>query len=765
MNSVLDRLWVSRLPIRLRLLLLFVVAALIPVLTAFAVIQREVRAVDLENLRTYITERGNDRVDAIRSTVDRARAEMEVFVNESQSRQRLMYVASGNPLARPPADLISYIDNRLVGGGLFKQVRVLSADVNALGEQMDGGVVQFSNTIITEDGPAQAIERFTDQSDSVAYSAALTAATRGDLERLTVYTEDDMLVVEIIQVLYLGRYPAAYVVGRLNVDNTLLPILYSEGNLVANDSYLATITGEVIAQPGYMQRARQSAQIAPVNRALGQSTGTAIYEVGGVQVVGHYRAIPDLPLVLITETATDTTFSLTLAEVYNQAAVVVLAMLAIAGGLALFAAQTILSPIESLRQSLRALRDNDFESPVDTAERSDEFGRLGKTFMGARREVRSRMEDLRASIDSRMRDVQATQEISRFAVSQRDTQTLMHQVVDLIRDLFQSVYHAQIFLIDSDGKWAVLRASTGESGRQLLERGHRLAVGSVSVIGQVTDQGRVVVARDIAASEIHKRNEFLPLTRAELAIPLRIGDRIIGALDVQSQQPNSFTGDEIKILQIMADQIAVAIENSRLYQESVRQLEQLQATQQEATGAAWREYLKSRRQHSLLTEAGQAQVEAASPLRAEAMVRQTPVIGETTERGTVPFAVPIHLRGQVLGAVEWEVLAASFSSDNVELAQELVNRLAVSLDNARLFQESRRAIDRERMVNEIAAKLTTHTEIDTILQTAVREVGQALRVPQVSINLAWAQASAANAPTPDNGSGGNGSKSNGKTTA
>ncbi|MFW5772754.1 MAG: hypothetical protein ACOCZH_05455, partial [Phototrophicaceae bacterium] len=308
MKALIDRLWLSSLPIRTRLLLLFIVAALVPTLVAFAVIQREVRTVDLQNLRTYITERGDNRADSVEDILNRMRSEMEVFVNESQNRQRLMYVASGNPVARAPEDLVSYIDERLIGSGLFEQVRVLSSDVNALGEQMPGGVVQFSNTVITEDGPAQAVERFTDQSDSPAYAAARTAATRRDTERLTVYTEDNRLIVEIIQVLSLGNNPVAFVIGRANVDNTLLPILQSEGNLVTNNSYLTTTTGHMVAPAGYMQRAAQSAQVAPINRALGQLTGTAIYQVGDVEMVGHYRGVAGTPLVLITETPTDTTF-------------------------------------------------------------------------------------------------------------------------------------------------------------------------------------------------------------------------------------------------------------------------------------------------------------------------------------------------------------------------------------------------------------------------------------------------------------------------
>ncbi|NJO83185.1 MAG: GAF domain-containing protein, partial [Blastochloris sp.] len=128
-----------------------------------------------------------------------------------------------------------------------------------------------------------------------------------------------------------------------------------------------------------------------------------------------------------------------------------------------------------------------------------------------------------------------------------------------------------------------------------------------------------------------------------------------------------------------------------------------------------------------------------SPLRRQAVVSGAVVVGPRTPRDTVPIAVPVILRDQVLGAVEWELPANDFGQDKLELAQELANRLALSLDNARLFQESRRAAERERIVNTIAAKLTAQTNIQDILQTAVREVGQALRAPQVSIQLMQAE--------------------------
>ena len=166
----------------------------------------------------------------------------------------------------------------------------------------------------------------------------------------------------------------------------------------------------------------------------------------------------------------------------------------------------------------------------------------------------------------RARRLQATNEVSRAASSILNPDILLPIVVDRISEAFE-YYHTQIFLIDDMGEWAVLRASTGEVGQELLRRGHRLAVGSRSVIGQVTQTGETIIARETDADSIHRRHELLPDTQAEMALPLKTGDRVIGALDVQSTDAAAFDTEAQAILQSLADQIAVTLENAQLFQE------------------------------------------------------------------------------------------------------------------------------------------------------------------------------------------------------
>jgi GAF domain-containing protein/CheY-like chemotaxis protein len=170
--------------------------------------------------------------------------------------------------------------------------------------------------------------------------------------------------------------------------------------------------------------------------------------------------------------------------------------------------------------------------------------------------------------ERRAAQLETTTQISERVGSILDLDVLLPQVVELIRERFQ-YDHVQVFLLDEANEWALLRASTGPIGQELLAIGHRLKRGSGSVIGQVTARGEITVALDTAdANVVHKPNPYLPLTRSELALPLRIKGEIVGALDVQSNQPNAFSDEDIQALTTLAAQISVAIDNARLYEEA-----------------------------------------------------------------------------------------------------------------------------------------------------------------------------------------------------
>lgn len=716
-------------PLWIKLSAGFALAILIPALLIVFVAQSGYNDLNTDNVRRYVSENGAHQQQAISAALAQAAAELQALTgNASATRQMVLTLQPDASAAQSRVVAALFRDN-LFGSGLYTLVRLLNTD---------GVIVAQSNAI-------DALPSGVSNAESLTFIQARETFGEGADAMVAVLPSG---IVEIARAVFQDGEVAGYLIGTLDTERALLSYLTLNGNTYNAYSYLVSGGQDPVL---FVRRDdREAANISlagspAVARAFNGVAQTDTYRLGAERdqtVIGFYAPIanpirPDVPLfALVTEAGASLTFGQSLVYLGGaRAFVLIIGAGSVLALLVLLFNQLITQPVNQLREAMQAISQGDFEAPVDMPKRRDEIGQLTGTFVDMREHVHALLRDLETRIAERIRDINATHQVSRFAVTQRDLQTLMDEAVNLIIQHFPNIYHAQIFLLNDDRDYAVLRASTGEVGQVLLKRGHRLAVGSISVIGQVTKQGDVVVARDTATSQVHRRNEFLPDTRAELAIPLRVGEMVIGALDVQSKQRNAFNQDEILVLQTMADQLAVAIENARLYQESLRRMADIERANREATLATWREYIYTRRQRALASEAGVPTGSDLSDLRQRAIREGRVVVGEATGHGTVPVAVPIKLSGQTLGAVEWELPVEHLDNSKLQLAQELANRLAISLDNARLFEDSQRAAERERIVNTIAAKLTPQTEIAEILQTAVREVGQALRAPQVNIRL------------------------------
>ncbi len=711
---------------------------------------QSVQEVNEQAATSLIAEVGARQATAVSSALNAADAAITRFRNDESARLYGLLLAQVNvsesvnfPRATT-SQVSALMRERLLALpiSLFENVRLVDRDGRI--------IAQASRSTPLPGDPVGA--------RAPAYIAGVNAALRGEDRVLSVAQIAASLtpIIEHTEVLrWRDNAPLGYLIVRLNNRRVFLDqISFSEENNPFNlTTFLTAANGTLIIPGGATPATQRAANSLATDRALDGVTGTATYIAGdGVEYIGYHTALSNAALALVTQVplnAARTRIDANLLPRRIALAVGVLALMTIGG---LLISQWVTPSVNRLRRAVQTMAFGNLDTEVPDTTRRDELGALATNIETLRDQVRGQIQTLEASIAARVRDLDATQEISRFAATERDLQRLMDNVVNLIIDRFDNIYHAQIFLIDADGQDALLRASTGKVGEELLRRGHRLGVGSVSVIGQVTSQGRLVVARDTAMSQVHKRNEFLPDTRAELAVPLRVGTSVIGALDVQSRERDAFNEEQVEILQTMADQIAVAIQNARLYEEVNRRLQDIEERNRSATIRAWQEFMLDARREMLVSEAGITTEYQYPELGEAAALTGELVVGRVTPRQTIPIAVPISLRGQVLGIVEWEIPVGVLSEDRLELARELANRLAISLDNARLFQESQRRAERERIVNDIVARLTAQNNISDILQTAVREVGQALRVP-VSIRLGAQPNGGNGAHTAENGEG------------
>ncbi len=330
--------------------------------------------------------------------------------------------------------------------------------------------------------------------------------------------------------------------------------------------------------------------------------------------------------------------------------------------------------------------------------------------------------------------LRATSEIGQILSQILDLDVLLRQAVDLIRDRF-AYDHVQVFIVDKDHTHAVLRASTGSAGQQLLKRGHRLAIGSQSVIGRVTVTGEVVITRNTNSDNVHARNELLQNTRSELALPIFDGETIIGALDVQSTRSDLFDKASIQALQVMANQLASAIRNARLFAdqqvnveenkrllfEAESNLREIQRLNRQMTGQVWQEYLnvQAADMRVMVDATGQHQAGNWTPEMTEAVQLHQAIQAEQ-QPDTV--AAPISLRGEVIGAIQVEAARDVQANDVIDMVQTVAQRLAVSLDNARLFEETQLTLSETSTLYQLSRYLNEANTLEDIIQAIVVSV-------------------------------------------
>jgi GAF domain-containing protein len=328
-------------------------------------------------------------------------------------------------------------------------------------------------------------------------------------------------------------------------------------------------------------------------------------------------------------------------------------------------------------------------------------------------------------------------EVSQAATSVLDPDQLLRQTVNLICDRF-GLYYVGLFLLDETKRWAVLRAGTGEPGRQMLEAGHRLQVGGESMVGWCTANVQARIALDVGEEAVRFDNPLLPETRSEMALPLVSRGQVIGALTVQSTEARAFSNEDIYILQAMADQLAVTIDNARLFKELQASLEEAQTIHRRYLREAWEGFTP-------LFEAGlgcryvkpdvTSSEEAWLPAMTEAVQQRDAVTAADGGEG-VELAVPITLRGQTIGALGLrrdEV--GDWTADDVAVVRAAAEQIALTLENMRLFEEARGHARREQMVREITAKMRSSTDLDTILQTTLQELAKALGTSRTFVQL------------------------------
>ena len=350
--------------------------------------------------------------------------------------------------------------------------------------------------------------------------------------------------------------------------------------------------------------------------------------------------------------------------------------------------------------------------------------------------------ELEVKVAERTRALEASTKVSHQLTTILDIDELLQQVVTVIQTTFH-YYHVHIYLFDENNTELIMHEGTGTVGQQLKARGHRLKLGQ-GIVGKVARSDQPILVEDVAAYPDFVGNPLLPKTQAELAVPVRKGNRVLGVLDIQSEKLDDFSQEDTALMQSIADQVAVAIDNARLFQEMENAVVEIEALNRRLTREAW-SHIDNKVEATgyTFTKSGTIPFPVAwIPEMAQAVQqkglaqRSTKGNGHARDEALNSVAVPLILRDEVIGVIGLErPIDRQWSEDELTALQVVAEQVALALDAARLARETERSAWRDRVVSESTAEVWSSAKINEVMKAAVTQLGNKLGASEVIIRL------------------------------
>lgn len=578
------------------------------------------------------------------------------------------------------------------------------------------------------------------------------------------------------------------VVGRASLARLNAIVGERAGLGQTGETYIVSANFAILTALRYSYDSRYMRTDGPANAIATEGTGVLLYDdYRGVPVVGAYQWLPELRVALITEQDTAEAFQTSTATLTaTGAATVLILVLAIAA--ALFLTRSIANPIARLASTAEQIAAGDL-AVVAKVDRDDELGALAQSFNSMTEQLRSLIGSLEDRVAARTEELRASADVGRAAASNLEADELLRQIVNLIVDRF-SLYYAAVFTLDETGQQAVLREATGEAGRVLKQRQHRLDVGGQSMVGQAIARRKANIALDVGQAAVRFANPLLPDTRSEIALPLMVGDHVLGALDVQSTRSAAFDEASAAVLQSMADQIAVALSNAQQFEQTRLALQRAEVLSQSIVAlvataniqeivqrlagfanrlvAAHRTavYLVDHELRQVTVRAGAGDLAEDSDVTYDMLLagisglvfqNGAPVLSLSADDGIEPaetrerrvrnntgalIVVPLTVQGRVIGTITVSNLYTQrlFTSGDVDLLMTLAAQSINAIEKQRLFEQAQQALAdldkaNRRLTGEAWSDFTRRTPAQNIRWTSTTQQMQPTDLPEVAAAL------------------------------
>jgi len=490
---------------------------------------------------------------------------------------------------------------------------------------------------------------------------------------------------------------------------------------------------EVLAKMTSGQSGIRQVEINGVNRYIAYKP---------IPIVGFSLGIviPESELLQNIETTNETLVTETRQTIINSIGIIVI-LLAVAALASYLIGNSITAPLEDLTKVAQEVAAGNLEARAKV-KADDEVGLLGNTLNSMTSTAQELISDLEGrvaertkSIERRVVQIQAVAEVGKAVATQRDLEELLDRTTHLISNRF-GYYHVGIFLLDPSGEYAVLRSSNSSGGARMLAREHKLKVGREGIVGTAASSSEARIALDVGEDAVYFDNPDMPDTHSEIALPLIAGDNILGVLDVQSVEVNAFSEEDIPALQILADQLATAVQNARLLRNTREALNAAQKAYGEMSERGWKALLQRTKSLGFVSMMHGELLPSQSDLEPGTKKKMTH--GETVVSiDQKTLNAPIIARGQTIGMMRLvkPSYGEPWKQDEIEDIKTLSGQISNALESARLYDESQRRADSERLTSEISDAIRSSSNIENILQNTIRELGQKLGATRTFVHL------------------------------
>jgi GAF domain-containing protein/HAMP domain-containing protein len=752
----------SKFPLRVKLVIVSLVITLVPLVILGYYLNVKLRTTLTQNTEQYLTQLSSQAALQVNTFIDDQLTAIKVTANNPAFAQYLDLAVPervGSQQAKNAQDvlnaLVSQRSDYLISYTLLdSQGHVILNSAGQTGQ--DQSQAQFFKKAIEQNRAVVTGPFFDQQTGNASIYFSVPVKNEAGTETVGVFY--GAYYARQIQLIVSQLIPPGNPNGILIriVDNVnYVRIAHTGNDSLLYKSYKDIQPDQIIAlqKQGLLLPGPAKVVLAaePDTVAGLQNLGKVPYFVTVSQTIGartintgtRLTSVPWLAFVRQSEA----TITQPLQEQTRTVLLIGLVLFVIAALAALIIAQGLSRPVLSLSSVAQTIAAGNLDARA-TITTQDEIGTLAHSFNqmadqlkdilgGLEKRVEERTTDLqtaRLESERRAKQFEAVAEVARAINSTRDLDVLLVQITEVIHREF-GFYHIGIFLLDTAREYAVLSASNSSGGHKMLARGHRLKVGETGIVGYVTSTGKPRLALDTGTDAVFFNNPDLPDTHSEVALPLRSSGEIVGALDVQSIETNAFNEDDVRILDTLADQVSIAIQNARQYEETRKALAESEALSRQFIQTGWSSFVRKQRLEGVRHTGAKSTLLYRKPGKGQSEDESDSLQLRPRGRGAI-LSLPVKLRGQVIGTVDirspenrqWE-------QDELDIVTAIIERSAIAMENARLLTESQKLVAKERTIGDIAAKISGQNEIEDLLKTAAQELARSLPGTQIAIQL------------------------------